>query len=229
MARRICSVRVLLRFLHVSGRLPFDLAASVSGPSLKTDRHPARALPWSEVPRILRTVDPDTQTGRRDYAILLLMSLYGLGGAEIVGLRLEDIDWDRKTICICRPKTQFTTLLPLLPAVARALAGYLRHSRPKPCPHRQVFLRTIMPYSPFAGSEAIGDMLTKYGRRAGVTTGSLGSHVLRHTQATRQIEVGTTLKVVGDILGHRDPRATAHYIRSAMHRLRDLALPLPHA
>jgi len=227
-ARQLCSVRALLRFLHVSGRLRFDLAASVVGPFLKPDRHPPRALPWSEVRRILKAVDPNTRTGRRDYAILLLMSLYGLGGAEIVGLRLEDIDWERKTICICRPKTQSTILLPLLPAAARALASCLQRGRPKPCHYRQVFLRAIMPYGPFACSSVIRYMLTKYGRRAGVTTGCLGSHVLRHSQATRQVELGTPLKIVGDILGHRDPEATSHYTRSAIRPLRDLALPLPH-
>jgi integrase len=226
--RELCSVRALLRFLHVSGRLRFDLAASVLGPMLKPDRHPPKALPWSEVRRILRAVDRRSQTGCRDYAILLLMSLYGFGAAEIFGLRLEDIDWDRKTLCICRPKTQSTILLPLLPSAARALAWYLQRSRPKPCLHRQIFLRSLMPHVPFAGSPAIAHILTKYGLKAGITTGTLGSHILRHSQATRQVELGTPLKIVGDILGHRDAKTTSRYTRSAIHRLRDLALPLPH-
>ncbi len=72
-------------------------------------------------------------------------------------------------------------------------------------------------------------MLTKYGQKAGVTTGPLGSHVLRHSQATRQVELGTSLKLVGDILGHRYPESTSGYTRSAVRRLRDWALPLPHA
>ena len=121
-----------------------------------------------------------------------------------------------------------TILLPLLPMAARALANYLKDSRPKPCRSRQVFIRAMMPFGPFAGSTVIRYMLTKYGRKAGVTTGCLGSHVLRHSQATRQVELGTPLKVVGDILGHRDPEDTSHYTRSAIRRLRDLALPLPH-
>ena len=218
----------LLRFLYVSKRLRFDLATSVVGPLLKPDRHPPRALPWPNVRRILQAVECSTPTSCRDYAILLLMSLYGLGGAEVIGLRLEDIDWERKTIRICRPKTQSTILLPLLPAAARALVRYLQRARPAPTEHRHVFLRAIMPYNPFSGSTVIRHMLTKYGRRAGVTTGSLGSHVLRHSQATRQVELGTPFKVVGDILGHRHPQATSHYTRSAVGRLRDLPLPLPH-
>lgn len=227
-ARQLTCLRAFLRFLRVSGQLRFDLAESVVGPRLKTDRHPPRALPWAAVQRILRAVDIGTHTGRRDYAVLLLMSLYGLGGAEIVGMRLEDIDWDRKTICICRPKTQSTIVLPLLPQAARALVSYLKHSRP-PGPFRQVFLRRKVPYAPFADAIFIRCMLTSYARKAGVTNGCLGSHVLRHSQATRHVELGTPLKVVGDILGHRDPKDTSHYTRSAVRRLRDLALPLPHA
>ena len=34
--------------------------------------------------------------GRRNYAILLLLSRLGLRAAEIVGLNLEDIDWDKE-------------------------------------------------------------------------------------------------------------------------------------
>ena len=228
LARQLCSVRALLRFLYVSKRLRFDLAASVVGPLLKPDRHPPRALPWPNVRRILQAVECSSPTSCRDYAILLLMSLYGLGGAEVIGLRLEDINWERKTIRICRPKTQSAILLPLLPAAARALVRYFQRGRPASTDHRHVFLRALMPYKPFSGSTAIRHMLTKYGRRAGVTTGSLGSHVLRHSQATRQVELGTPFKVVGDILGHRHPQATSHYTRSAVGRLRDLPLPLPH-
>ncbi len=229
LALELCSVRAFLRFLHISRRLRFDLAASVVGPVLKPDRRPPRALPWSDIRRILQAVDRNTRAGCRDYAMLLLMSLYGLGAAEVRRLRLEDIDWEHQVIRICRPKTQSTILLPLLPVAARALVRYLQHGRPSPTEHRQVLLRAIMPYRPFKGATAIAKRLTMYGRRAGVTTGCLGSHVLRHSQATRQVELGTPLKVVGDILGHRDPAATSHYTRSAVRRLRDLALPLPHA
>ncbi len=227
-ASQLTSVRALLRFLHVSGRLRFDLASSVVRPLIKVDRYPPKALPWSQVRCILRAVDRGTRLGRRDYAILLLMSLYGLGGAEVLGLRLEDIDWDRKTIRICRRKTQAAILLPLLPVVARALAVYVQRSRPIPSPHRQVFLQAVMPHEPLSHRSTIASRLTKYGRRAGVTAGSLGSHVLRHSQATRHIELGTPVKVLGDILGHRLPQSTSRYTRSAVHRLRDLALPLPH-
>jgi integrase/recombinase XerD len=144
-------------------------------------------------------------------------------------LRLEDIDWNRKTIRVCRQKTQATILLPLLPEAAHAVANYLQYGRPTPCQYRQVFIRRKMPYRPLADPSSIRWMLTQYARKAGVSSGPLGCHVLRHSQATRQVELGTPLKVVGDILGHRYPKDTSRYTRSAVRRLQDLALPLPHA
>jgi len=57
--------------------------------------------------------------------------------------------------------------------------------------------------------------------------GGIGAHVLRHTHAGLQIEGGASAKVVGDILGHRDPSSTSAYVRVALGRLRALSLPVP--
>ncbi len=62
---------------------------------------------------------------------------------------------------------------------------------------------------------------------AGVVAPYLGSHALRHSHATRQIDLGAPAKVVGDILGHVRPESTSVYVRVALQRLRPLALPVP--
>src|SRR4029077_17076991 len=54
----ICStIRTYLRFLHVTGRMAVDLARSVMAPIVRTAERPHRALPWSDVQRILRAID----------------------------------------------------------------------------------------------------------------------------------------------------------------------------
>jgi integrase len=60
-----------------------------------------------------------------------------------------------------------------------------------------------------------------------VQVAHLGVHVFRHSFATTQLEQGMPLKVIGDILGHQDCKTTAVYVRSAVGRLRPLALPVP--
>jgi site-specific recombinase XerD len=83
------------------------------------------------------------------------------------------------------------------------------------------------PHKQLGCSGTIRNILHKYARRAGVSAPFLGTHVLRHTHATRQIELGTRPKVLSDILGHRDPESSSAYIRVATERLRRMALPVP--
>jgi site-specific recombinase XerD len=70
-------------------------------------------------------------------------------------------------------------------------------------------------------------ILHKHARVAGVSAPYLGSHVLRHTHACRELELGVPPKVIGDILGHRRPESTSAYLRVATERLREVALALP--
>ena len=50
-----------------------------------------RAIPVDAVRRLLASINRRTATGRRDYAILLLLARLGLRAGEVVRLELEDI------------------------------------------------------------------------------------------------------------------------------------------
>lgn len=80
--------------------------------------------------------------------MLLLMATYGLGAAEVLGLRIEDIDFQSAIVRARRPKTGVRIELPLLSPIARALSAYLQAERPRPVSSRRVFLRSNMPYEP---------------------------------------------------------------------------------
>jgi integrase len=224
----ICSMlRGFTRFLRASGRISVDLAESMLGPVRRKGMRPHRTLPWGDVQRILHAIDRSTPLGKRDYALLLLMSTYGLGAGEAIRVTLDDIDWRAATLRIVRPKTQVAFVLPLLPAMARALVNYLRNGRPIHAPTRHLFLRMSVPHGRLSSSSAVRDRLIEYARAAGVSAPYLGSHVLRHTNAGRQMELGTPPKLIADILGHRDPDSTSAYLRVATGRLRQMALPVP--
>ena len=227
LARIAYALRAFLRFLYASGRLPHDLADAVSTPRIRRGNRPPRALPWADVRRILKAVDKEARSGLRDYAMLLVMAVYGLGAGEVRGMMLESVDWRGRQLRVFRPKTGRAILLPLLPAVGRSLAAYLEHGRPRHCTARTLFVQMHAPYGPLGGSGAIRHVLIKHASAAGVTAPSLGSHVLRHSHACRQIDLGADAAVVGDILGHRRPESTSAYVRVAFRRLRAMALPVP--
>src|SRR5580658_2872684 len=223
----VCSaLRAFLRFLHARGRLRFDLASCVVAPRVRSVDRPRRALPWNDVRRILRAIDVTGPPGRRDFAVFLMMATYGMGAAEVTGLALEDLDWVARTVRVRRPKTGSTTMLPLLDPVARALARYIRRERAAHARGRSVFVSHPLPHRPLSCS-AVRNAFRQYATRAGIRAPFLGAHVLRHTHATRQIEAGAPMKIVGDILGHRRPSSTSVYVRGAIIGLRAIALPVP--
>jgi integrase/recombinase XerD len=220
------SLRAFLRFLQVTGRMKRDLAALVMAPRVRRVDRPPRALPWTDVRRLLRAADQETPAARRDYALLLLMATYGLGAAEVLALQLEDFDWAGGVVRVRRPKTGVSITLPLLPGVARAVATYLRSGRPPQLDTRALFVTARIPHQPLSGS-AIRHLVREHARAAGISAPRLGGHLLRHSHATRQIDSGAHPKIVGDILGHLRPASTSIYIRVALQRLRGVGLPVP--
>lgn len=223
----ICSsLRAFLRFLHTTGRLQTDLASGVMSPRFRVSERPPRTLPWQDVRRILRVVRRSEPPGKRDFAMLLLLATYGLGAAEVLGLRLEDLDWRAGVLRARRPKTDVRMELPLLPAVAKALTAYLRWERPLTKATDSVFLRKSMPYTPIT-SGAIRHRIRLYAAQAGLSAKVIGAHAFRHSHASRQVDSGANLKVVSEILGHRSCSSTSVYVRVALKRLRSVGLPVP--
>ena len=222
-----CSrLRGFLRFLRASGTVRRDLAAMVESPRIRFADRPVRTLPWADVRRMFSKIERCGRIGKRDFAMLLMMATYGFGAAEVLGLRLQDVDWAASTIRVRRPKTGVEIELPLLSPVGRALATYLRRGRPPLIATREIFVQHGMPHRPLT-SGAIRHRIREYAGRAGIEAEVLGAHLLRHCHATRQIDGGTNPKIVSDILGHRRPSSTSVYVRVALRRLRAAALPVP--
>jgi integrase/recombinase XerD len=221
------SIRSFSRFLFATSRIPIDLAEAVISPVQPRFERPRRALYWEEVRRLLLSVDTSTSRGLRDHALLLMMSTYGFGAGEVIRLQFEDIDWTAATIRVIRPKTGVSFMLPLLPPVAKALASYLRKGRPQNTPTRHLFVAMKMPFHSLDGSSSIRHILVKHGRAAGLDASRLGSHVLRHTHAARQIDLGVRPQVLSDLLGHHDSESISAYVRIAPETLRNISLPVP--
>jgi hypothetical protein len=71
------SLRGFLRFLQMTGRQASDLASGVMAPRFRASARPPRTLPWRDVRRILGAIRRSDATGKRDFAMLLLLATYG--------------------------------------------------------------------------------------------------------------------------------------------------------
>lgn len=227
MQKVTATLRSFLRFLAAEGEVPSGLDAHIDSPRCFREERLPRALPWASVRSLLRSIDRSTPKGRRDYAMLLLIAAYGLRVSEIAALKLDDLSWRSQQIRVPRPKVGTPLLLPLTDEVATALLDYLRRRRASST-HRHLFLRVRIPPGPIQAT-AVSDAFDVWAARAGIQlpkrTG--GPHCLRHSLAVHLLRQGTSVKTIGDLLGHRSAESTCVYLRLQVEDLRDVALPLP--
>jgi len=221
--REGCGVlRVFLRYLHREGVMGRDLSDAVEWPQAYRLSTVPRSITWAEVERVLAGVDRRTPCAKRDYAILLLLVIYGLRGREVAALTLDDIDWRRERLCVPERKAGHSTAYPLSPPVGEAIVDYLRHARPATT-DRHVFMRAMAPVRPL-GAAAVSACAGRHLSAAGVEVPRPGSHTLRHTCVQRLVDAEFSLKEIGDFVGHRSPASTEVYAKVAVESLREVAL-----
>ena len=127
-----------------------DLAGAIDGPPIYALEGIPSTIRREDIERALKAARCDRSAlGRRDYAMLMLLSSYGLRAGEVMGLRLSDIDWRHERLRIRHTKTGAYSELPLLRGPADALLDYLQHGRPATT-FREVFLRVLAPYRPLS-------------------------------------------------------------------------------
>ncbi len=215
------SLRALLRFLHVQGVIAEPLAAAVPSVARRSEDLP-RGIAAGQVRLLLDSCDRCTPVGRRDYAIVLLLSRLGLRCGEVAGLDLEDIDW-RASELVVRGKGSRIDRLPLPADAGEALADYLRHGRPRGF-GRAMFLHAHAPLTRLSPGN-VSDIVVRACRRAGIAR--VGAHRLRHTVASELLSRGAGLVEIGQLLRHQDLRTTALYAKVDRQALSRLALPWP--
>jgi len=219
----VCALRSLLRWLHLTGQVRVSLASAA--PSVAGWRLSGvpKGLEPGELRRLLISCDRRSRTGRRDYAILLLLSRLGLRAGEVAQLGLDDIDWRRGEIAIVG-KGNRGERLPLPADVGAAIAAYLRRGRPGTAEGRSVFVRVHAPHRALT-TGGVTMVVFDAAQRAGL--GKMHAHRLRHTAATAMLRAGSPLLEVGQVLRHRSALSTAIYAKVDRDALRVLARPWP--
>ena len=223
---KLCAVRSLLRFAAAGGLTDADVLEKV--PAVKSIRQARVPSVWeaADVAKILEAIDRANPSGKRDYAIVLLICRLGLRAVDVKRLRFADLDWPGNRVSVVQAKTGRRVDLPLLKDVGWAIIDYIRHGRPA-SDSPQVFLRHTAPIGPFSDQDHLHQILVKHARVARVSLSEKrrhGMHSLRHTLATRLLEDGTPVEQIADILGHQSVESTGVYLKSSLGLLARCAL-----
>jgi integrase/recombinase XerD len=219
----ISGLRSFLRFLHVTGRLLGPLDVAVPGVAGWRGGSLPQVVSAGQVSAMLASCDRRRAGGRRDFAILMLLSRLGMRAGEVGALDLADFDWASGEL-IVRGKGRRQERLPLPSDVGEAVAGYLRRGRPRLAGERAVFVSMRAPRGRLGGG-GVKQVVRSACDRAGVPR--IGSHRLRHTMATQMLRAGAGLGEVGQVLRHRDLSTTVIYAKVDRTALRALARPWP--
>jgi site-specific recombinase XerD len=221
----VAHLRSFLRFLVGRGEVAAGLESAIDTPRVYRGERLPRSLPWETVQSFLASIDRSTPMGRRDYAMFLLITTYGLRTSEVAALRLDGIEWRASRLCVPRPKSKTPIVLPLTEEVGAAIIAYLRRDRPDlRC--GEVFLRLRAPAGPLEAT-AVTEAFQAWTRRGRLPIPYQGPHCLRHSLAVHLLRQGTSIKAIGDLLGHRSSEATSVYLRLHVDDLRDAALEVP--
>jgi integrase len=220
-------IRRFLKYMFSQGRLERDLSSAIV--TAKHYRHGGLhdVLTEAELNKLLSSSNRSDTLGRRDTAIILLAARYGMRPSDIRRICLEDIHWHQGRIVFTQSKTGRQLTLPLLPDVSKAVIDYLRNGRPH-TQVRNIFVRHIAPFEPFAPNDNLSHIMIKALRRAGLDQrpGRRGLYLLRHTLATRMLGADVSIKMIADLLGHSSTDSAFGYTKIDLPRLRSVALSI---
>ena len=152
--------------------------------------------------------------GIRDHLLLLLMFRHGLRVSEAVALRRTDINLDQARLWISRLKNGLSVEQPLAGDELRATRRWLSLRE-----DRLPWLFVSERRQPLT-RQAVNYIVARAGKRANL--GHVHPHMLRHSCGFALANKGYDLRLIQDYLGHRDPRHTAHYTRTAAGRFEGL-------
>lgn len=223
------AVRGFLRFLYEEQFVLRDLSVLVPPVRQRSLSDLPRALPASCISALEESIDRSCPAGRRDAAIICLLSTYGVRGIQIRRLRLDHIDWQNGRIHFPpakrgRPVEQYLTA-----KAGNRLADYITSGRPSSA-LPEVFL-TLTTAVALTCKTSLSVMIRRrlLSAKIPVPQGvSHGTHGFRHAFAVRMTGQ-IPFKDVVDMLGHRDPSSTLIYAKVDVQTLQQAALPWPGA
>jgi site-specific recombinase XerD len=222
----LCGTRAFLRFSYSKKAVSADFSLAL--PNIQSRKQTRIPSVWDkdDMMKLLDAIDRGNPSGKRDYAIILLVARLGLRCIDAKHLKFSDLNWNENYFELSQSKTGRPVRLPILKDVGWAIIDYIRNGRPtSDSPY--IFLRHLAPVEPFSDEDHLHQIIVKYMRLAKLPISGkkkIGMHSLRHTLATMLMENHTPIEDIAGILGQQSTESTPIYLKSSLELLRECAL-----
>jgi len=179
--------------------------------SLKLDKKLPSVLTANYINKLLDELPSSTDKELRDKAILEIMYSSGLRVSEVSDLSLEDVKSNKSVKVIGKGRKE--RVLPITKRSLNAINTYIQHSRKNLANDKsQDYL--------FLGVRG-GKLSDREIRRIVSLRVGTFPHSIRHTFATHLLEGGADLRIVQEMLGHKDPSTTQIYTHVSKKQLKN--------
>lgn len=215
-ARKFSSVKTMLRFFYIRGKLDQNIGEKVESPKLR-EKEIIKLEP-EEVVKLLNAVENGTDlsptekrfhqvTKLRDVAIMTLFLGTGIRISELVGLDVKDIDFNQNAFTITR-KGGGRVILYFSNEVKTALLDYIDERNSKASEKEPALFLSLQ--NKRITTRAVEKLVKKYCNGV-IPLKKITPHKLRSTYGTNLYKETGDIYVVASVLGHKDVNTTKKY------------------
>lgn len=217
--RKVSALKGFTAWMAREGHTDGDVGIRLRAPG--ASRSLPRVLTRHHMEEIFQSLKTHADTGDalaiRDLAMVEVLYASAIRVSELVGLRLEGIDLDSRTLRVVG-KGDKERMVPLGAPAVSAVRRYLDGARGTLLGEGHssvVFLSGKgKPLGPRSVYQVVASLLADI-----PGAGPLGPHTLRHTAATHLLDGGADLRSVQELLGHASLGTTQIYTHVSHERL----------
>ena len=161
-----------------------------------------------------------TQVKNSKHLVMLYLAYgSGLRSGEIINLKIHDLDYENQRIWVRVGKGKKDRLVPMPRSIVAMIRTYILEYKPT----YWLFegQKPAQPYSPTSLS-----LLYRRARKTAGLPSHYTLHSLRHSFATHLMDSGTDLRLIKELLGHKDIKTTLIYTHITDHTMRRVQSPL---
>lgn len=207
-SRSIASIKAFYHYLLKEGLIRKDISDCLKAP--RVERKTPDILSVEEMEKLLNQPSGSSDKEIRDSAMLKLLYATGIRVSELISLRVSDVNMQMGFL-ICREGDR-ERMIPFDSQVQEALRRYLVRARNHMASNEAKDILFVNCSGTSMSRQGFWKLIKSYARKAGITK-DITPHTLRHTFAAHQVENGTDLKSVQEMLGHSDISTTHMYLK----------------
>ncbi len=218
--QRLVPIKAFFKWLTKENYILYNPASELELPKVHK-RLPKHILTAQEVEQILNQTALHGDLGIRDRAIIETLYSTGIRRAELINLKLYDVDTQNGTLLVREGKGKKDRMLPLGERAGLWINHYIEEIRPELIIGTDDGTLFLHEFGEAFHKNRLTDLVKRYIESAGINkTGAC--HIFRHTMATLMLENGADIRFIQAMLGHSQLSTTEIYTQVSIKKLKEI-------